>query len=114
MDMMHKLIKLAEDLESAGLVDEADEITDAVEKGLPEHSEPIQPPVRTNTQPIYFEKQTKNPVNNQLSEESVATVGDDLIEGIIYMMAKKGEVSADDKGLKVDDSAFINELMNLL
>ena len=110
MDMMHKLIKLAEDLENAGLVDEADEITDAVEKGLPEHSEPIQPPVRTNTQPIYFEKQTKTPVNNQLSEESV----DDLIEGIIYMMAKKGEVSADDKGLKVDDTAFINELMNLL
>lgn len=114
MDIMHKLIKLAEDLENAGLVDEADEITDAVEKGLPEHNEPIQPPVRTESQPMYFEKETKAPVNNQLSEQAVASVGDELIEGLIYMMAKKGEVSEDDKGLRVDDATFVNELMNLL
>ena len=114
MNFVQKLIKLAEDLENAGMVEEADNITDALDKTIPEHSEPQLPPARTDNQPMYFEKANKAPVNEQISEASVAAVGDDLIEGIIYMMAKKGEVSEDEKGLRIDDSAFVSELMNLL
>ena len=114
MNIVQKLIKLAEDLENEGMVEEADNITDVLDKTVPEHTDPQAPPTRTDNQPIYFEKATKAPVNEQISEATVAAVGDELIEGIIYMMAKKGEVSEDEKGLRIDDSAFVSELMNLL
>lgn len=36
MSLVHSLIKLAEDLEKAGYVDEADQLTDAIEESLPQ------------------------------------------------------------------------------
>jgi len=38
MNLVEKLIKLAEDLEKEGFVEEADQLTDAVEKSLPEET----------------------------------------------------------------------------
>ncbi len=38
MNLVEKLIKLAEDLEKEGFVEEADELTNAVEKSLPQET----------------------------------------------------------------------------
>lgn len=38
MNLVEKLIKLAEDLEKEGFVEEADELTDAIENTLPEET----------------------------------------------------------------------------
>ena len=38
MNIVEKLIKLAEDLEKEGFIEEADELTDAVEKSLPQQA----------------------------------------------------------------------------
>jgi hypothetical protein len=38
MNLVEKLIKLAEDLEKEGFVEEADELTDAIESSLPEQT----------------------------------------------------------------------------
>jgi len=38
MNLVEKLIKLAEDLEKQGLVEEADQLTDAIESALPQET----------------------------------------------------------------------------
>ena len=38
MNLVEKLIKLAEDLEKEGFVEEADQLTDAVEKSMPQET----------------------------------------------------------------------------
>lgn len=111
MNIIEKLIKLAEDLEKEGFIEEADELTDAVENSLPQQTPESNdtPEViidNPESQSIAIPKAQDNMVkpDNDLTPENEA-VEDTIALAIMAEMSKKGltlEEIAKNDGLFVD------------
>lgn len=111
MNIVEKLIKLAEDLEKEGFVEEADQLTDAVEKSLPQ---PV--PNSNDTPEVIIDNPTSESFaipkvqdnmikpDNQMTPENEA-LEDTVALAIMAEMARRGldlEEIAKNDGLFVD------------
>jgi hypothetical protein len=116
MNLIEKLIKLAEDLEKEGFVDESDELTEAIEDSIPQKTpQPNNTPEvvvdNPQSQSIAIPKAQDNMVkpDNETTPENEA-VEDTIALAIMAEMSKRGltleEIAEDDK-LFVDLAAVI-------
>ena len=111
MNLIEKLIKLAEDLEKEGFVDEADQLTDAVENSLPQETPKSNdtPEViidNPKSQSYVIPKVQDNMIkpDNEITPENEA-LEDTLALAIMAEMARRGlslEEIAKNDGLFVD------------
>jgi hypothetical protein len=116
MNLVEKLIKLAEDLEKEGFVDEADELTDAIESSIPQQTPKSNdaPEVvvdNPKSQSIAIPKAQDNMVkpDNEITPENEA-IEDTIALAIMAEMSKRGltlEEIAEDDRLFVDLAASI-------
>lgn len=123
MTLIEKLVKLAEDLEKEGFIEESDELTNAIENDMNPSSQPIlidkddsemhtlvEPQTSTTPAPIQPETQPepKPSVNVDKLEE-------DLTEGVLALLAKNNEFILGENGeIGNSDSEFVDALMNLV
>ncbi len=123
MTLIEKLVKLAEDLEKEGFIEESDELTNAIENDMNPSSQPIlidkddsemhtlvEPQTSTTPAPIQPETQLepKPSVNVDKLEE-------DLTEGVLALLAKNNEFILGENGeIGNSDSEFVDALMNLV
>ena len=123
MTLIEKLVKLAEDLEKEGFIEESDELTNAIENDMNPSSQPIlidkddsemhtlvEPQTSTTPAPIKPETQPepKPSVNVDKLEE-------DLTEGVLALLAKNNEFILGENGeIGNSDSEFVDALMNLV
>jgi len=116
MNLVEKLIKLAEDLEKEGFVNEADELTDAIEKSIPQ-----QTPQSSDTPEVVVDNPQSQSVaipksqDNMVKPDNETTPENEALEDTIALaimaeMSKRGltleEIAEDDK-LFVDLAASI-------
>ena len=116
MNLVEKLIKLAEDLEKEGFVDEADELTDAIEKSIPQQTPQSNdaPEVivdNPQSQSVAIPKSQDNMVkpDNETTPENEA-LEDTIALAIMAEMSKRGltlEEIAENDRLFVDLAASI-------
>lgn len=107
MNIIEKLIKLAEDLEKEGFVDEADELTSAIEQTLPE-----QAPKSNDTPEVVIDNPNSESVaipkaqENMVSPDKEETPDNEAVEDTIALaimaeMSKRGlsleEIAEDDR-----------------
>ena len=123
MTLIEKLVKLAEDLEKEGFIEESDELTNAMENDMEPNSQPIlidkdysemhtlvEPQAPTTPAPIQPETQPepKPSVNVDKLEE-------DLTEGVLALLAKNNEFILGENGeIGNSDSEFVDALINLV
>ena len=119
MNLVEKLIKLAEDLEKEGFIEEADDLTNALEQSLPEPAPKSNdaPEVlvdNPDSQSVAIPKTQDNMIkpDNEKTPENEA-LEDTIALAIMAEMAKRGlslEEIAEDNGLFVDlaESLFPN------
>ena len=111
MNLVEKLIKLAEDLEKEGFVDEADQLTDTLEQSLPEQTPKSNdtPEVVVNnpeSQSVAIPKAQDNMVKPDIetTPENEA-VEDTIALAIMAEMSKRG-LSLEE--IAKDDSLFVD------
>ena len=124
MTFIERLVKLAEDLEKEGFVEESDELTNAIENDMAQVSEPIlidkddsdmhtmvepeQPQVQPSPMQMPEKETAPEPQSNteQLEEE--------LTEGILALLAKNNDFILGENGeIGNSDEEFVDALMNL-
>ena len=119
MKIIEKLIKLAEDLEKEGLIEEADQLTEAVEQSIPQSA-----PKSDDVPAIIIDNPESNSIaipkaqDNMINPDNVMTPSNEAIEDTIALaimaeMSKRGlslEEIAENDGLFVDlaESIFPN------
>lgn len=123
MTLIEKLVKLAEDLEKEGFIEESDELTNAIENDMEPNSQPIlidkddsdmhtlvEPQAPTTPAPI--QPQTKP---EPKPSENVDKLEEDLTEGVLALLAKNNEFILGENGeIGNSDSEFVDALMNLV
>jgi hypothetical protein len=111
MNLVEKLIKLAEDLEKEGLIEEAETLTDAVEKSLPQEA-----PKSNDTPEVVIDNPQSQSYAIPKAQDSLVkpdiaqtpdneALEDTLALAIMAEMAKRGlslEEIAEDDSLFVD------------
>lgn len=123
MTLIEKLVKLAEDLEKEGFIEESDELTNAIENDMEPNSQPIlidkddsdmhtlvEP--QTPTTPAPIQPETKP---EPKPSENVDKLEEDLTEGVLALLAKNNEFILGENGeIGNSDSEFVDALMNLV
>ncbi len=124
MTLVQKLIKLAEDLEQEGFIEESDQLTNALETDIqenpapllidkddeemhtmdaPEPSMPSQPSV-----PVSQPAPTQEPTNN------ISVIEEELTTGILALLAKNNDFVLGEEGeIGNSDEEFVDVLLNL-
>ncbi len=124
MTLVQKLIKLAEDLEQEGFIEESDQLTNALETDIqenpapllidkddeemhamdaPEPSMPSQPSV-----PVSQPAPTQEPTNN------ISVIEEELTTGILALLAKNNDFVLGEQGeIGNSDEEFVDVLLNL-
>ena len=125
MTLIEKLVKLAEDLEKEGFIEESDELTNAIENDMEPNSQPIlidkddsemhtlvEPQAPTTPAPIQPETQ---PQPKSEPSVNVDKLEEDLTEGVLALLAKNNEFILGENGeIGNSDSEFVDALMNLV
>ncbi len=124
MTLVQKLIKLAEELEQEGFIEESDQLTNALETDIqenpapllidkddeemhamdaPEPSMPSQPSI-----PVSQPAPTQEPTNN------ISVIEEELTTGILALLAKNNDFVLGEKGeIGNSDEEFVDVLLNL-
>jgi len=124
MTLVQKLIKLAEDLEQEGFIEESDQLTNALETDIqenpapllidkddeemhamdaPEPSMPSQP-----SMPVSQPAPTQEPTNN------ISVIEEELTTGILALLAKNNDFVLGEEGeIGNSDEEFVDVLLNL-
>ena len=124
MTLVEKLIKLAEDLEQEGFIEESDQLTNALETDIqenpapllidkddeemhtmdaPEPSMPSQP-----SMPVSQPAPTQEPTNN------ISVIEEELTTGILALLAKNNDFVLGEQGeIGNSDEEFVDVLLNL-
>ncbi len=124
MTLVQKLIKLAEDLEQEGFIEESDQLTNALETDIeknpapllidkddeemhamdaPEPSMPSQPSI-----PVSQPAPTQEPTNN------ISVIEEELTTGILALLAKNNDFVLGEEGeIGNSDEEFVDVLLNL-
>lgn len=129
MTLIEKLVKLAEDLEKEGFIEESDELTNAIENDMNPSSQPIlidkddsemhtlvEPQTSTTPAPIQQETQPEpKPKPEPEPSVNVDKLEEDLTEGVLALLAKNNEFILGENGeIGNSDSEFVDALMNLV
>ena len=124
MTFIERLVKLAEDLEKEGFVEESDELTNAIENDMEQVSEPIlidkdDSEMHTMTEP---EQPQTQPSPVQMPEKEIAPqpqsnteqLEEELTEGVLALLAKNNDFILGENGeIGNSDEEFVDALMNL-
>jgi len=124
MTLVQKLIKLAEELEQEGFIEESDQLTNALETDIqenpapllidkddeemhtmdaPEPSMPSQPSI-----PVSQPAPTQEPTNN------ISVIEEELTTGILALLAKNNDFVLGEEGeIGNSDEEFVDVLLNL-
>jgi hypothetical protein len=124
MTFIERLVKLAEDLEKEGFVEESDELTNAIENDMAQVSEPIlidkdDSEMHTMIEP---EQPQVQPTPIQMPEKQIAPetqsnteqLEEELTEGVLALLAKNNDFILSENGeIGNSDEEFVDALMNL-
>lgn len=124
MTFIERLVKLAEDLEKEGFVEESDDLTSAIEKDMEQVSEPIlidkdDSEMHTMIEP---EQPQAQPSPVQMPEKEIAPepqinteqLEEELTEGVLALLAKNNDFILGENGeIGNSDEEFVDALMNL-
>jgi hypothetical protein len=124
MTFIERLVKLAEDLEKEGFVEESDELTNAIENDMAQASEPIlidkdDSEMHTMIEP---EQPQVQPTPMQMPEKQTAPetqsnteqLEEELTEGVLALLAKNNDFILSENGeIGNSDEEFVDALMNL-
>lgn len=124
MTFIERLVKLAEDLEKEGFVEESDELTNAIENDMAQVSEPIlidkdDSDMHTMIEP---EQPQVQPSPMQMPEKEIAPepqsnteqLEEELTQGILALLAKNNDFILGENGeIGNSDEEFVDALMNL-
>lgn len=124
MTFIERLVKLAEDLEKEGFVEESDDLTSAIEKDMEQVSEPIlidkdDSGMHTMIEP---EQPQTQPSPVQMPEKEIAPepqinteqLEEELTEGVLALLAKNNDFILGENGeIGNSDEEFVDALMNL-
>jgi hypothetical protein len=123
MTLVEKLIKLAEDLENEGFIEESDQLTNAVEKDIQQDPTPLlidkddeeihqmgtQEPSMSSEPPMPMQQQPQ-----QAPSENISKIEEDLTTGILALLAKNNDFVLSEEGeIGNSDNEFIDALINL-
>lgn len=125
MTFIERLVKLAEDLEKEGFVEESDELTNAIEKDMEQASEPIlidkdDSEMHTMIEP---EQPQVQPSPMQMPEKEIAPqpqsnteqLEEELTEGVLALLAKNNDFILGENGeIGNSDEEFVDALMSLV
>ena len=123
MTLIEKLVKLAEDLEKEGFIEESDELTNAIENDMNPSSQPILIDKDDSEMHTLVEPQTSTipaPIQQETQPEPKPSVNvdkleEDLTEGVLALLAKNNEFILGENGeIGNSDSEFVDALMNLV
>ena len=128
MTLVEKVIKLAEDLEQEGFIEESDQLTNALETDIqenpapllidkddeemhtmdaPEPSMPSQPSMPVS-QPAPTQELTQEPTDN------TSVIEEELTTGILALLAKNNDFVLGEEGeIGNSDEEFVDVLLNL-
>lgn len=124
MTFIERLVKLAEDLEKEGFVEESDELTNAIENDMAQASEPIlidkdDSEMHTMIEP---EQPQVQPTPMQMPETQITPetqsnteqLEEELTEGVLALLAKNNDFILSENGeIGNSDEEFVDALMNL-
>jgi len=124
MTFIERLVKLAEDLEKEGFVEESDELTNAIENDMAQVSEPIlidkdDSEMHTMIEP---EQPQVQPTPMQMPEKQIAPetqsnteqLEEELTEGVLALLAKNNDFILSENGeIGNSDEEFVDALMTL-
>lgn len=120
MTLVEKLIKLAEDLENEGFIEESDQLTNAVEKDIQQNSTPLL--IDKDDEEIH-ETEKPNPSMPSMPTpqqsmpeltENVSQIEDELTTGILALLAKNNDFVLGEQGeIGNSDNEFVDALLNL-
>lgn len=125
MTFIERLVKLAEDLEKEGFVEESDELTNAIENDMEQASEPIlidkdDSEMHTMIEP---EQPQVQPSPMQMPEKEIAPqpqsnteqLEEELTEGVLALLAKNNDFILGENGeIGNSDEEFVDALMSLV
>ncbi len=125
MTFIERLVKLAEDLEKEGFVEESDDLTNAIEKDMEQASEPIlidkdDSEMHTMIEP---EQPQVQPSPMQMPEKEIAPqpqsnteqLEEELTEGVLALLAKNNDFILGENGeIGNSDEEFVDALMSLV
>lgn len=125
MTFIERLVKLAEDLEKEGFVEESDELTNAIENDMDQASEPIlidkdDSEMHTMIEP---EQPQVQPSPMQMPEKEIAPqpqsnteqLEEELTEGVLALLAKNNDFILGENGeIGNSDEEFVDALMSLV
>ena len=120
MTLVEKLIKLAEDLENEGFIEESDQLTNAVEKDIQQNPTPLL--IDKDDEEIH-EMKKPNPSMPSMPTpqqsmpeptENVSQIEDELTTGILALLAKNNDFVLGEQGeIGNSDNEFVDALLNL-
>lgn len=124
MTLVEKLIKLAEDLEKEGFIEESDQLTNALETDVQENPTPLlidkddeeihpmeSPEPSMPSQPSVPVSQ---PSPTQAPTENISQLEEDLTTGVLALLAKNNDfVLGEDGEIGNSDEEFVDALLNL-
>lgn len=124
MTFIERLVKLAEDLEKEGFVEESDELTNAIENDMAQVSEPILIDKDDSDMHTMIEPQQPQvqPSPMQMPEKEIAPepqsnteqLEEELTQGILALLAKNNDFILGENGeIGNSDEEFVDALMNL-
>jgi hypothetical protein len=124
MTFIERLVKLAEDLEKEGFVEESDELTSAIENDMEQVSEPIlidkdDSEMHTMIDPEQSQVQSpamQMPENDIAPQPQINTeqIEEELAEGVLALLAKNNDFILGENGeIGNSDEEFVDALMNL-
>jgi hypothetical protein len=123
MTLVERLIKLAEDLENEGFIEESDQLTNAVEKDIQQDPTPLlidkddeeihqmgtQEPSMSSEPPMPMQQQPQ-----QAPSENISKIEEDLTTGILALLAKNNDFVLGEQGeIGNSDNEFVDALLNL-
>jgi hypothetical protein len=123
MTLVERLIKLAEDLENEGFIEESDQLTNAVEKDIQQNPTPLlidkddeaihpmgtQEPSMSSEPPMPMQQQPQ-----QAPSVNISKIEEDLTTGILALLAKNNDFVLGEEGeIGNSDNEFIDALINL-
>jgi hypothetical protein len=124
MTLVEKLIKLAEDLEKEGFIEESDQLTNALETDVQENPTPLlidkddeevhqmeSPEPSMTSQPSVPVPQ---PTPTQAPTENISQLEEDLTTGVLALLAKNNDFVLSENGeIGNSDEEFVDALLNL-
>ncbi len=125
MTFIERLVKLAEDLEKEGFVEESDELTNAIENDMAQVSEPILIDKDDSDMHTMIEPQQPQvqPSPMQMPEKEIAPepqsnteqLEEELTQGILALLAKNNDFILGENGeIGNSDEEFVDALMSLV